>query len=400
MPYKKYVLPAALSLSLFAGAGCQDLAKKPEDSKQKLSEKWQAARADVQYSLAKQEYDAGDVDGARKNVDQALVLNPKLAPALVLSAKLHLEKGLLDRADAALNQAREIEPKSPEPDYYSGIVYQRWQKPDKALEFYTHAAEKAPNEPAYLLARAEMLVATDKPNDALALLQDKVTFFESNAAIRDAVGQLLQRQGKYPEAAVLFRQAVMLSPDDTALRERLSLALYYAKQYAEASETLGRLTQADPYNRRGDLFAALGECQLQLNKPRDARASYEAAAQYTPAVPGVWLGLARAALTLNDQARADLAVRKAVALAPNNAQAQLLSGYLRLRQNRLPEALAAFEKASQLDGRDTVGLCMLGYVQEKLGHPDQAMRLYGQALKLNPNDDFAAKLMASLDLHE
>ena len=73
MPYKKYALPAALSLALFAGGGCQELTKKPEDSKAKLSEKWQAARAGVQYSLAKQEYDAGDVDGARKNVTDEVI---------------------------------------------------------------------------------------------------------------------------------------------------------------------------------------------------------------------------------------------------------------------------------------------------------------------------------------
>jgi tetratricopeptide (TPR) repeat protein len=245
-----------------------------------------------------------------------------------------------------------------------------------------------------------MLVALDKPDQALSILQDKVVFFDSNPAIRDAVGQLLQRQGKHAQAADMFRQAVMLAPDDTALRERLALALFYAHQYPEAAADLARLTRTDPYDHRGDLLAALGECQLQLNKPRDARASFEDAAQYTPAVPGVWLGLARAAHKLNDQPRADLALRKAVAIAPDNAQARLLTGYLRLRQNRLPEALASFQNASQLDARDTVGLCMLGYVQEKLGHPDQAMHLYAQALKLNPNDDFASKLMASLDLHD
>src|SRR6478609_5594527 len=166
MSYKK--LSVALSLSLLAG--CGDV-KQPPDSKQKLTTQWQGARAGVQYTLAKQEYEAGDVDGARKSCDQALKLNPKLAPALILSAKLSIEKGQLDRADQSLNEAREIEPKNPEPDYYSGIVYQRWQKSEKALEFYTHASEKAPNEPAYLLARAELLVSLDKSSEALALLQ-------------------------------------------------------------------------------------------------------------------------------------------------------------------------------------------------------------------------------------
>ncbi|HZZ44628.1 MAG TPA: tetratricopeptide repeat protein [Tepidisphaeraceae bacterium] len=374
--------------------------KQPPDSKQKLTEQWKAARAGVQYTLAKQAYEIGDIENSRKSCDQALALNPKLAAALVLSAKLSIEKGQLDRADAALKQAREIDPKNPEPDYYQGVVYQRWQKPQQALEAYTHASEKAPSEPAYLLARAETLVALDKSTEALAILQDKVAFFESSAAIRDAIGQILQQQGKNAEAVTMFREASMLSPDDLGIRERLALGLFYANQYQDALEHLTKLMKLDAFARRGDLLAALGECQLQLDRPRDARDSYESAAQATPGVPEVWLGMARVALKLNDQQRAELALRKAIALAPDNPQAHLLTGYLRLRENRLPEALVSFQKASQLDARDTVGLCMLGYVQEKLGHPDQALALYGQALKLNPKDDFASKLMASLDLHE
>jgi tetratricopeptide (TPR) repeat protein len=397
MSYKKFSIPLAISLAL--AAGCQD-AMKPDDSKQKITQQWKSARAGVQYSLAKQAYESGDLDTARKNIDQALALNPAIAPVHILSAKLYIEKGQLDRADAALAEARALEPKNPEPDYYSGIVHQRWQKSAKALEFYTAAAEKAPNEPAYLLARAELLVSLDKPEDALALIDSKINFFESNAAIRDLAGQLYQQQGKRTEAVGMFRQASMLSPDDLSIRERLAVALFYARQYQDASERLAKLTQTEPYNRRGDLLATLGECHAQLDRPRDARAAYESAARYTPGAPGVWLGLARAALRLNDQPRADLALRRVVALAPDNPQAHLLTGYLRLRQERLPEALASFTKASQLDARDPAGICMLGYVQEKLGNRDKALHLYGQALKLNPKDEFATQLMASLDLHD
>ena len=159
---KKITMALVLSLAVL---GCDS--NKPQDSKKKLADQWKAARAAVQYSLAKQEYEAGDVDSSRKDCDQALTLNPKLPVALILSAKISIEKGQLDRADAALSQARELEPKNPEPDYYAGIVYQRWQKFQQALEFYTRANEKAPNEPSYLLARVETLVALNKSDEAL-----------------------------------------------------------------------------------------------------------------------------------------------------------------------------------------------------------------------------------------
>ena len=41
---------------------------------------------------------------------------------------------------------------------------------------------------------------------------------------------------------------------------------------------------------------------------------------------------------------------------------------------------------------------MIGYVLEKSGKPQQAVKYYAQALKLKPDDELAARLMASVDL--
>jgi len=84
-----------------------------------------------------------------------------------------------------------------------------------------------------------------------------------------------------------------------------------------------------------------------------------------------------------------------VALDGNSAETQLLLGYLRLKEDKLKESLAAFQRASQLDRSDTVSLCMIGYVLEKAGKSSKAMEYYGRALKLKPNDEMARQMMAS-----
>ena len=50
----------------------------------------------------------------------------------------------------------------------------------------TAASDKAPADLAYVIARAEMLVELARTNEALALLQEKVNYFENSPAIRDA----------------------------------------------------------------------------------------------------------------------------------------------------------------------------------------------------------------------
>ena len=50
-----------------------------------------------------------------------------------------------------------------------------------------------------------------------------------------------------------------------------------------------------------------------------------------------------------------------------------------------------------MDRQDTVSLCMMGYVLQKLSRPADAVRYYAAALKIRPADEMATKLLASVD---
>lgn len=387
---------AALVLMVLAGCS-QD--KKPSPN-ELAKQQWNATRATVLGGLAKQQFESGNCDAARKSLDDAMALDAKNAMLHSLSAKIAIEQGRLELADLELKTARELDPNNAETDYLSGVVCQRWQKTQVACEYYTAACEKAPNELAYLLAKAEMLVALERRDEALATLQEKVVFFENSAAIRDAVGQLLVQQGRFEQAVPMLRQATLLAPEELALREHLALAMYRAKQYRAAGQVLQRLLADPKCAARADLWMAAGECQLQDNQIEEARNSFHRATQLDPSAPGNWLGLAKAALRLNDLPRAEASIQKAVALDGHSTEAHLLLGYLRLRQQKLPESLSEFRKASALDNADIVSLCMTGYVLEKLGKPSDAMACYAQALRLKPNDELASKLMAQVEVKE
>jgi tetratricopeptide (TPR) repeat protein len=254
---------------------------------------------------------------------------------------------------------------------------------------------------AYILAKAEMLVALDRPEEAVTLLKEKVVYFEHSAAIRDAVGQLLAAQGRYAEAVDMLRQGSILASEDNSVREHLALALYYAGQYREAADVLSRLLKDVTLCGRADLYSALGECQLHMGRLREARASLETAASLDASSAGVWLSLAKVALRSDDLKRGELSLKKALTLEPGLGEANLVLGYLRLRQGgRLGDALEAFRKASALDQGDTLSLCMAGYVLEKMDRADQAVTYYARALKINPRDELATQLMAHLEMRE
>jgi Flp pilus assembly protein TadD len=369
-------------------------------AKEHAEANWKGARSSVMFTLAQDQYKSGAFDKARQTVDEATKLTPDSVPLRILSAKLAIEQGQLERADKELQVAREQGPNEAEAFYLSGVVCQRWQKDELAYDYYRAAVEKAPTELGYLMAQSEMLVAMDRSDEALTLLQSRVVYFEHSAGIRDAVARLLMQKGRYREAVDLFRQATILTPDENSFREGLGMALYYAKQHKDAADVLGKLVALEQYGERADLRLALGESQLQCGKPRDARENLEVAARVQPSNPGVWLGIARAALESNDLKRAETGIKKSLALRPESPEAYLLLGYVRLRQEKLHESLKAFTKANTLDRKDPVSVCMIGYVFERLGRNDAAVKCYAKALQLKPNDQMASQLMAGVNLND
>ena len=386
---------------VLTAAGCSSSSgpKKPTE-KELATERWKTARAAVMVNLAKDQYRNGQFEKARKTTDEALRLSQNNAQAHLVSARLLIEKGQLEGAEQSLAAARKLVPNDGEPYYLSGVVMQRWQKHEQAYEHYKTAAAKSPAELAYVLAEAEALVTLDRMADALALLQAKSDYFEHSGTIRDAVGQLLMQQGRHAEAARAFRQASVLSEDEAPIKERLGLALYKAGQHREATDVFAKLVQGEAYAKRADVFAMLGECQMAIGRPRDARTSFETATQLDAYSAAAWRGFGRAALDLNDYRRAELALTKAKRLEPDRSETHLLLGYLAVRQEKLDVALAAFVAANKLDPKDTVALCMVGYVLEKQKKPQAAAKWYARALQIRPGDAMARKLMAGVDVNE
>ncbi len=329
---KTWKMPAAaLALAATAALAVSGCAPKKKDEPNAAEQTWTNARSGVTLSLAQDQYKGGNFDKARQSVEEALRLTPDSAPLRVLSAKLAIEQGQLERADKDLEIARKAAPNDAEAYYLSGVVCQRWQKGQAAYDYYKIATDKAPTELQYLMAQSEMLVGMDRSDEALALLQARVVYFEHSGGIRDAVARLMMAKGRHKEAVELFRQATILTPDEKSFREGLGMALYYSKQHKAAVEVLAQLVAIEEYAERADLRIALGESLLQAGKPRDARDNLEIAARLQPSNAGVWLGLARAALETGDLKRAELGIRKSIALNGKSPEAHLMLGYRRLR---------------------------------------------------------------------
>ena len=244
-----------------------------------------------------------------------------------------------------------------------------------ALEFYRQAGQRAPSELPYVLAEGEMLVALGRVPEALVLLQAKVSYFENSPAIRDAVGQLLVQTGKYPEAIRMYRQASILSEKDDGIRERLSMAYYYNKQYKGCREVLTRITSTEASQKRGaDLLQLQGECQLQIGDARGGPQLYRGdRSQWVlrQALAGSGPGGAR----YRRFPPGGVLPSPFAGLDNKLSETHLLMGYALVRQKNFDAALKSFKTASSLDNSDTTSLCMVGYTLAKMGREKDAMKI-------------------------
>lgn len=387
----RWVVP--LALAGLCMMGCQSSHKPTEDA----VKRWNEARASVLAGLAEHQYKSGQFDQARKTLDQAVVLTPDSAKLHVLSARIALEQGQLELAQREAAQAQQLDPKNAQADYCSGIVYQRWQKPATALQYYTSASEKAPTELAYVLARSEMMVALDQSDKALALLQSKLVYFENSAALRDAMGMIYMNQGKYAQASEFFGQASVFADDDLVIREHYALSLYLAREYRRAVPVFERLSGDKAIESRPDLQQAMGECLMHVGRSRDALEHFQSAVRLDANQASAWVALAQCEMELGDLQLTREALRRALSLAPTSAQANLLMGYVCLRGGELDGALKAFKAASRADPHDSTSSCMVGYVLQKQGRTAEARQWYDAALKLSPHDELASRLLADVE---
>ena len=403
--YRSWMILSIAAAGLLAGC---DSGKKHATIKEEQYNRWNMTRIGVMAQLAQQQYEVGDYDKCKETLAQCLALNAPHAGIHILSAKVDIEKGSLETAADQLHQALRIDPSNPEPYYLLGVIFQRWQKPDVASDWYAQAFQHKPGDPLYLLAVVEMKITLNKLDDAKKLLNDKLIYFEQTAAVRVALARIATLQNDHVLACKYYREAVLLLPEDTSVRRSYAEALFDAGKFADAApifEDLRRLPTTDPDGKpdpvaddanKQNLLLLLGQCYLELKRPYDARNTFQEITRDHPDDPQAYLGLARACISTNELPIALAAARKVTRVDPGNSAAMVLAALVQQKQNKWSDAQTTLLAAQKLAPANTTVLCMLGIAAQHLDHPDAAAGYYQQALNANPDDTWAQELLNSL----
>jgi tetratricopeptide (TPR) repeat protein len=403
-----HAIARALHLSLAAGLAAATIVgctpgngKYTQEFQDQATDRMERVKAGTSWDMARQQFLSGDLEKALKTVDKSLAHAADVPKSHVLRGRILVELGRLETAIDAFDLALDIDPEFTQAHYYRGIVHERWADYQQAFEAYSAAAGIDPTDPQYVVAAAEMLIQLDAPDRAQALLISSEEHFEHNAGVQQTLGHLAVMRGDLDAAIERFQEACLLAPDETGLIEDLARAQIAKGDFAEAEYSLSRLMRraSDDGEPRRDLQHLHARCLLELDRPVDARNIYDALTsdERGNADFAAWLGMGETALMLDDHYRLNRAASQLVAMAPNRHEGHLLRAIVQRDSGHLRAAVRTLDTAIDLCGNDPEPAILQAVIYEQLGDFPQAERAARVALKLDPANSFARRLLRSID---
>ena len=389
------------------------------------------------YRLAEMQLMRGDLQGASTQVDELLKKDKHDRQALVLRARMQMQKQQPDSLKAAIEDLKEVlqqEPTSRAGLYFMASANLSLGLLDQARAF---SADLERNYPDYLpakLMQVQVNLAGGDPKSVITLASDLLDRLSKTAPDRDQSPQLLseirekaylargtaQLQSKNLTAAREdFDSARQIAPNDPNVYNNLALvsaaeskpqdaiAAYenalkvdatnfvalnglntlYARSH-ELDKAHARIDQAlSSYPNVAWLHFLKGQIYGYQNDAQAAEAQFRRALEIDPNYLPAYSSLAAIFINTRQQDRAITEYKKILAIRPDNAAVYTLIGMLEYQRQNYDAAVENYRKALEIDQNAVIAANNLAWLYgvDGKGNPDEAVRLAQAVVQRNPN---------------
>jgi tetratricopeptide (TPR) repeat protein len=236
-----------------------------------------------------------------------------------LLATIHAGTDSLDQALREALVATELDSSSPEPLLLAGWMLTRSDRPEDAIALLQGGLDPSGREPRVLLLLGSLLVQGDSLESAIPLLEEAASADTTDPRVFYELGVAYEQLDRISESAAAFRRCLNLDPENASAYNYLGYML--ADRGVELEEALRLITTAlsfDPDN--GYFVDSLGWVYYRLGRLTDARRELERAVQLAGDDPVVreHLGQVYLDVGMRDEARGQL--RKALDLGSESEE--------------------------------------------------------------------------------
>jgi protein O-GlcNAc transferase len=320
------------------------------------------ANVDALHRLAMLRAHRGDFEGARRDIDRALGLEPARADLHFLRGAIAGSLGLGEQALESYAEALALKPDFIDALVNMGDALLRAGRAQEALALCDRALALRPGDLASLNNRGNALLALKRHAEALDCFDRVQAQVPDNVDVRSNRAAALLALGRLDEAGVECRAVLAARPSHAMARLNLGRTL------GLQGKTLDALHQYDEaLALRPDEFDAWCERALllrELQRYREAADSQQRAIALRPDASGAWSDFAATLLFIEDY----------------------------------PGALAACDRALALDAGLAATWSNRGLTLEFLERHEQAIPSYERALALDPDTPYADGRLAWLKL--
>lgn len=235
-----------------------------------------------------------------------------------------------------------------------------------------------------------------------------------DSALRMNLGLAYLKEENHSAAKQIFQPLAQSNPNDARLSELLATTQVYAGEAKVALTTLNRLPQTPntifltglAYLKLGDrekarqildesLPSAMTPAQAAFLRGKayydatlfdDAIREYKRARELDPKLPGLSLELARAMVSLRDNESAEVELRGILSKNPADADAAYLLGAILVQEHKEAEAVSLLEVARSARPDGWGAYYYLGRAKLQKNNAKEAASLLEKAADLNPDE--------------
>jgi len=317
--------------------------------------RWHAIAADLLFALATQDPTLDD-HSIETELIKAAQLEPDLAEHHLKLGIFHAERGDIDQALVAIEQATQAEPDLPDPWLFLASMQKETGQLEKAIYSSERALAFATQPLEALLLRSELALLTNNPRGALSRTQTIVNINPDEPEAWFIMAQAFEALEQPEDALKAVEKAIPLSDRPLAmqqLRVRLLYKLYGPQMAIQAIQLQLEGDQLDPV-----LNSLLADYWLELGETENAVQS------------------ARRALQTGQ-----------VDLPPTTqSHLHLLIGVHARHSGQLDQAIYHLNEAIHQTPNNMEAYLELGHTHQDRRQINQALEVYQMAVKIAPND--------------
>jgi tetratricopeptide (TPR) repeat protein len=333
----------------------------------------------------------GREDEAIEIIDLALKAEPRNAMALVAKADLLRRQRKLDEALKVADAAAAADSSSASARFVKGKVLVAKGRLDVAEQAFNDTLRLNPRAAAAQVEIARLHMRAQS-SDAVALATKATESDPRNLDARLTLARALMQKHDYAQAQSTLEALLRAVPGAAVVHAQLGSVLAMKKDAAGARESFNRAIERDPLQL--EAIQGLMALDFKAQRPQEAIARIDALLGRAPKNPGLLMIAAGAYAFVNDIARAEAVLVKAIEVDPSLLPAYSALGRVYLSQRRLDAARTQFEKIVATQDRPVGALTLIGMIYQIQNKVPDAQKAFERVLTLDPRAGVAANNLA------